>query len=550
MAASNARNAICQYSTPWSPTARSPSDRTASAGPASTPTPASASFSELQSPPRVENPHSRVDMVHMQLLHHYITDTSMYPMMESRMKDIILNVALREPYVMYSVLALSAHHLSVFRPEQQQFYHNLAIQLQTQGLSIFNSLDISFFGDSVEKRIPAFIFSSVIGIHALCDMLSSRKIHPDSGIARFLEYMSLHRGILTIMHGYWDQLKKSELKVLFEELVPQWFQLTSEGRECDDIRDRLTAAHLEPDELKEALRAVDLLQCVLDARPNAEPRAYILCSWVAMLGPAFVRMLETRRPEALATLAYYFLAMHYCRGVWMMGDAGQYFLTLLAEHFRGGDCRPQDADAPRIAEIHLAAMDANPLLHAQFPAPESLKSLQRFLEVNTVEQLRDPSTGVLVARDPETGIIAGFVKWSSPSHPEKTKLESGDLRDLKGCRPEFLECYVSLAEEAKKRCFGNQPCYYINFICTDPAYQGQGAGTLLTREVLGMAEADGLRAYLESTEVAIPMYQKLGFRVIEGFQMEIPRPDEYSVSYREACMVWYPPSMAQDDRSN
>ncbi|KAL2150797.1 hypothetical protein VTH82DRAFT_7360 [Thermothelomyces myriococcoides] len=273
----------------------------------------------------------------MQLLHHYMTDDSLYPLMESSMKDIIINVALREPYVMYSLLAFSAYHLSIFRPEQEQFYRRLAIRLQTEGLSLFNSIDVSFYGDSVEKRIPAFIFSSLIGIHALCDMLLYRGPDPDSAVAGFLKYMSLHRGMLTVMNGYWDELKKSELRVLFEELVPQWFSLTGEGRDCDDIRKRLTTAGLDTCELEGALHAVDLIQCVLDAKPNAEGRAYILCSWVAMLRPAFVSMLENRRPEALAVLGYYFLAMHHCRGLWMMGDAGQHFLTLLADHFCGGE---------------------------------------------------------------------------------------------------------------------------------------------------------------------------------------------------------------------
>lgn len=121
--------------------------------------------------------------------------------------------------------------------------------------------------------------------------------------------------------------------------------------------------------------------------------------------------------------------------------------------------RPQEADAPRIAEIHLAAMDANPLLHAQFPARDSLTALRRFMEDYALEQLRNPTTGFLVARDPETDVVAGFVKWDSPSHPADGKLESGDLRYLEGCRREFLDGYASLAEEAKKRCFGEQACY-------------------------------------------------------------------------------------------
>lgn len=127
--------------------------------------------------------------------------------------------------------------------------------------------------------------------------------------------------------------------------------------------------------------------------------------------------------------------------------------------------RPQPPDAARIAAIHLAAMDANPLLHAQFPTPESLNQLQGFLEAYTAEQTRSAAAnaapaGVLVARDAATGMIVGFAKWDSPSHLEDGKLEeSGGLRGLEGCRTEFLEGYAALAAEAMGRCFGDRPCY-------------------------------------------------------------------------------------------
>jgi hypothetical protein len=266
-----------------------------------------------------------------------MTHGAVYPLMESCMKGIVMNVALREPYVMNSILALSAHHLSSLRPHQHSFYHNLAMQLQTQALSLFNSIDVGLFGDSVEKRVPVFVFSSVLGIHALCDVLSHRDPDAESAIDRFMSYLSLHRGMHTVMHGYWEQLRTTELKVIFDELVPQFYQMTSEGQECDDILEKLKSADLDAEELQWAEHAAGLVQCVFDAKPKQESRAYVLCSWVAMLNRSFVRMLEARRPEALAILAYYFLAMHYCREVWMMKGAGKHFLTLLADHFRGGE---------------------------------------------------------------------------------------------------------------------------------------------------------------------------------------------------------------------
>lgn len=332
----------CQYSTPWIAPERSPSDQSASpqipsTGPTSTPALSSTAFPGLHPSTPVEEAHSTVDMVHMQLLYHYITNVGVYPTMYDCMRNIIMSTALREPYVMHSVLALSAHHLSVTQPDQHAYYHNLAIQLQTQALSLFNRIDVGLFGDSVEKRIPVFIFSCVLGFHALCDTLTHRDPDFDSMLARYVSYLQLHRGMHTVMHGYWDELRKTELGIIFDEMVPQWFKVTAEGQDCDDIKQRLASSGLDEEELKASRAAADLIQWVLDAKPGPKSRAYALCSWVAMLGRPFVHMLEVGRPEALAVLSYYFLAMHYCREVWNFGGAGQHYLTLIADHFRGGD---------------------------------------------------------------------------------------------------------------------------------------------------------------------------------------------------------------------
>jgi hypothetical protein len=128
--------------------------------------------------------------------------------------------------------------------------------------------------------------------------------------------------------------------------------------------------------------------------------------------------------------------------------------------------RPSEADWARIAEIHLAAMDENPLLHAQFPTPNSLTGLRAFLESLTASQLHaaaegTPTSGILVARDADTGTIASFAKWVSPNHPEDGKVEESLAlyERAEGCRREFLDGYAALAEQTKKRCFGDGDCY-------------------------------------------------------------------------------------------
>ncbi|OIW24855.1 hypothetical protein CONLIGDRAFT_684761 [Coniochaeta ligniaria NRRL 30616] len=192
-------------------------------------------------------------------------------------------------------------------------------------------------------------------------------------------------------------------------------------------------------------------------------------------------------------------------------------------------------------------MDGNPLLHVQFPSTAALEGLKTFLEGDLIRELKEPKAGILVARDPITNDIVSYARWDDPPSgggQDGAKLETGELRNLKGCRREFLERYAALAGETKKRAVGDTPCYHLTFVCTDPMFQGLGAGTLLTRHILMKAKADRMPVYLESTLDAVHMYERLGFKRLDKMQMGIPQrggdPDELSELYEEVCMVWWP----------
>ena len=53
-------------------------------------------------------------------------------------------------------------------------------------------------------------------------------------------------------------------------------------------------------------------------------------------------------------------------------------------------------DAPRIAEIHMAAFGRNAMLHAQFPTPATREALQTCIRDKAVADIEDPKTTVLV----------------------------------------------------------------------------------------------------------------------------------------------------------
>lgn len=121
-----------------------------------------------------------------------------------------------------------------------------------------------------------------------------------------------------------------------------------------------------------------------------------------------------------------------------------------------------EADVDRIASIHLAAFDSNPLLHAQFPTPRSLEGLHTTLSQDTLNTIRNgESCGkiVLVVRETEADDqIISFAKWDLPQTLNQGVFHS-DITWPEDCRQEYRDEYHQKAESAKNRVIGNKPCY-------------------------------------------------------------------------------------------
>ncbi len=125
-----------------------------------------------------------------------------------------------------------------------------------------------------------------------------------------------------------------------------------------------------------------------------------------------------------------------------------------------------EADVDCIASIHLAAFDANPLLHAQFPTPSSLEGLHTTLNQDALTIIRNGETSgkiVLVVKDPEAGgRIISFAKWDLPQ-TTKGNFNSG-ITWPEGCRQEYLDEYSEKAESVKNRVVGDKQCYRETYI--------------------------------------------------------------------------------------
>jgi ribosomal protein S18 acetylase RimI-like enzyme len=182
-------------------------------------------------------------------------------------------------------------------------------------------------------------------------------------------------------------------------------------------------------------------------------------------------------------------------------------------------------DAPAISQVLARAFDTDPftswLVRSDARRADGFKT---FFDVATVKLTMPHGECWVVPQDSLDG-VKGAALWTPPG-----KWRMGFWRQL-AHGPSFVRTisWSRLGSRLKgtnditARHHARPPHYYLFLLGVDPASQGQGLGTALTRPVLEKCDAEGMPAYLETAmERNVQLYQRLGFRVLEEFR---PRGD-------------------------
>ena len=109
--------------------------------------------------------------------------------------------------------------------------------------------------------------------------------------------------------------------------------------------------------------------------------------------------------------------------------------------------------------------------------------------------------------------------WIPPSGTEMTEAQQEELaglaRDLLGGG---ALTYLDLLEKFDAAHPRTEPHYYLSLLATHPDYRGRGIGMSLLAHNLALVDAEGLPAYLESSNPANNRrYEGVGFRAIGEF---------------------------------
>lgn len=218
----------------------------------------------------------------------------------------------------------------------------------------------------------------------------------------------------------------------------------------------------------------------------------------------------------------------------------------------------EEADAGRIADIHMAAFGTNLMLQAQFPTPSVRDKLLASLVEKVINEIRDPKWAILIVRDEKE--IVSFAKWRRPIFKSEVYVES-PWNWPDGTRLDVLEKWTKIVDDASEEVLRGKPCYCefkypntkinvhrgayslgLSFIGTDPRHERRGAASMLIQWGLENSKRDNIPVALESTQAAWPLYEKLGFHAETTISMALERfgDDGEPMIYEEKSLIFRP----------
>lgn len=282
-------------------------------------------------------PESLVNLDHLELLYHFYTDTCRTLVRTQDQiklyRDLVVKEGFANPFLMHQILAFSAIHLSIIRPQRHQYYCSLATSLQSRALKGFN--EVLPRVDAV-SCLPVLLFSHLIALHTFHDIFTFLGDDFNAFMDGLIGCVKLLRGVNLVTQTWWDVLLQSELGSIMKEADDVHLSKKSSNGECSPLRGLVEAADLSSASKEACTEALERLQEYFDVE-NVYPgdpltTTNVIFAWFVTASTQYTELVDQRRPEALILLAYYAVLLHRRRKSWVVGDAGQRLLKSITTY--------------------------------------------------------------------------------------------------------------------------------------------------------------------------------------------------------------------------
>jgi hypothetical protein len=280
----------------------------------------------LQEPP--------VNILHAELFCHLVTETLPFIQEDEggMGKTQVLKCSSVNPYLMNELLALAATHISISRSSDRCLYRHHATQLQNHALTSFhNSNNL----ENPEGYMSQFLFSSILGVHMLCDTLNFRDPDFTVFLDTFTHYLRIQCGVRSVIRNKWHILTDTALGPILRDGELQLQSNAGLGPECSRLLELVEKSKLGPSITRTYQSTIEGLQLAFNSassigKPNICSTGVF--SWPASVTSEYIDLLERRSPDALVILAHYAVILHLHRDNWLLGDGGHYLIQSIAEY--------------------------------------------------------------------------------------------------------------------------------------------------------------------------------------------------------------------------
>ncbi|PTB67776.1 hypothetical protein BBK36DRAFT_1116184 [Trichoderma citrinoviride] len=273
-------------------------------------------------------------LAHLKLLHHFesrgFEEASMIQLPAS-MRQVIMQCALTSPYLMDQILALSAAHLSTLhRGQQQIFFRNQAMELQTRALTLFNRSEL---GISEQNSCSWFLYASFLGLHVMFETFQCSNF--DVFLEQLATYFPVHRGVSVVIKQSWPAIKGIVEEVVGQRDISGRGFAKGHSHEFDGILSLIDDSDLEEADKEACVEAADILHWVFKlhhTHQGTQFQIHFTIAWSILVPARFGEMLRKRVPEALIILSFHAVLLHRLRKFWIFGESGRFLIQSISTH--------------------------------------------------------------------------------------------------------------------------------------------------------------------------------------------------------------------------
>ncbi|OJJ98842.1 hypothetical protein ASPACDRAFT_1857335 [Aspergillus aculeatus ATCC 16872] len=263
------------------------------------------------------------------------------------LRTFVPQEALRHPFLMHILLALSALHLTRYGPiERRQVYIEAAMTHNNTALSLYSPLLSQVTPDNCHAL---FAFACLVIMFA-CAAHGPNAQPKAQSVSDVIEVLKLIRGAAFMveqarpwiasggMRGLLT-VEKMQEKTSIEHHATALHRLLHEVYEEQQRQQQqhdFDSNHQRPT-APAVVHATESLLSVLQMCADKE-NASVLLRWAAVVQSEFLDALMQDEPMALVLLGYYGAAIGRIIDTWWMDGWGQYLVNLASDRLTTGDC--------------------------------------------------------------------------------------------------------------------------------------------------------------------------------------------------------------------